>query len=362
MYSQTDEGGRDNMADRTLTFMGAITDGMVTAMKKDESVVLIGTDVAGGAGVDHLHHDDGRDEDGFGGVFGLSKGMAGEFGRNRVIDTPIAEHGYFSAAVGAAATGLRPIAELMFNDFIGFMLDPILNQGAKMRYMFGGKATIPLTVRTVHGAGVGAAAQHSQTLYGIWASIPGVKVVVPSNPYDAKGLLLAAIEDNNVVVFSEDKSLYGMKGEVPEEYYTVPIGKAAIVQEGEDISIVAIGKMVQVAQKVADALAKDNISAEVIDMRTLAPWDEETILNSVKKTGRLVLIDESNPHVNIIGDVAATVADKAFDYLDGPIKRVSAPNTPVPFASNLEKAYIPDEKKVLKIAEELITDLKEQKR
>lgn len=348
------------MTKREVTFMTAITEAMAQAMRKDETVILIGTDVAGGAEVDHLVKDDGRYDDAFGGVFGLSKGLVTEFGRGRVIDTPIAEHGYFGAAVGAAATGLRPISELMFNDFVGFALDPILNQGAKMRYMFGGKAKIPLTVRTVHGAGAGAAAQHSQTLYGMFGAIPGVKVVVPSNPYDAKGLMLAAIEEDNLVIISEDKMLYGMKGDVPEEYYTIEIGKANVVREGTDLTIVAIGKMVQVAQQTAETLQKDDISVEVIDLRTVAPWDQETVLNSVKKTGRLIVIDESNPHNNTATDIASVVADKAFDYLDGPIKTVCAPNTPVPFAHNLEQAYIPDVKKVLTVAEELIIDLQKK--
>lgn len=343
---------------REISFMNAITEGMDMAMDHDDKVILIGTDVAGGAGVDHLVQDDGVHEDAFGGVFGLSKGLVGKYGRERVIDTPIAEHGYFSAAVGAAATGLRPISELMFNDFVGFVLDPILNQGAKMRYMFGGKAKIPLTVRTVHGAGVGAAAQHSQTLYGMFGAIPGVKVVVPSNPYDAKGLMLAAVEEDNLVVFSEDKAIYGIKGEVPEEYYTIEIGKAKVDREGEDITIVAIGKMVHVANEVADSLEKDDVSVEVIDLRTVAPWDEETVIESVKKTGRLIVMDESNPHNNTATDIASVVADKAFDYLDGPIKTVCAPNTPVPFAANLEQAYIPDADKVFDVADEIIFDLK----
>ncbi|WP_153731406.1 alpha-ketoacid dehydrogenase subunit beta [Sporosarcina obsidiansis] len=346
------------MTERTVTFMTAINEAMAQSMRKDETVILIGTDVAGGAEVDHLVHEDGRYDDAFGGVFGLSKGLVTEFGRERVIDTPIAEHGYFSAAVGAAATGLRPIAELMFNDFVGFALDPILNQGAKMRYMFGGKAKIPLTVRTVHGAGAGAAAQHSQTLYGLFGAIPGVKVVVPSNPYDAKGLMLAAIEDDNLVVFSEDKMLYGVKGDVPEDYYTIEIGKANVVREGSDLTIVAIGKMVQVAQEVAERLNPDGVDVEVIDLRTIAPWDQETVIESVKKTGRLIVIDESNPHNNTATDIASVIADKAFDYLDGPIKTVCAPNTPVPFAANLEKAYIPDADKVLRVADEIIEDLK----
>ena len=341
---------------RKLTFMGAINEAIDQSMEQDENVILIGTDVSGGAGVKHI-----KDDDTFGGVFGVTKGLAKKYSRNRVIDTPIAEHITLSAGVGAAATGLRPIAELMFNDFLGFGLDPILNQGAKMRYMFGGKAKIPLVVRTVHGAGAGAAAQHSQSLYNVFAAIPGVKVVVPSNPYDAKGLLMAAVQDDNLVVFSEDKTLLGQKGNVPEEPYTVDIGKARVVREGEDLSIVAIGKMVAVAEETADRLKDDNIYVEVIDLRTVSPWDEETVLTSVKKTGRLIVIDESNPQCNVAGDIASVMGDRAFDYLDGPIKKVTAPDTPVPFAANLEQAYIPNADKVLDVAAELVDDLRKVK-
>ena len=342
--------------ERKLTFMGAINEAIDQSMEKDENVILIGTDVSGGAKVEHI-----QDDDTFGGVFGVTKGLAKKYSRKRVIDTPIAEHITLSAGVGAAATGLRPIAELMFNDFLGFGLDPILNQGAKMRYMFGGKAKIPLVVRTVHGAGAGAAAQHSQSLYNVFAAIPGVKVVVPSNPYDAKGLLMAAVQDDNLVVFSEDKTLLGQKGNVPEEPYTVDIGKARVVREGEDLSIVAIGKMVAVAEETADRLKDDNISVEVIDLRTVSPWDEETVLTSVKKTGRLIVIDESNPQCNVAGDIASVMGDRAFDYLDGPIKKVTAPDTPVPFAANLEQAYIPNADKVLDVAAELVDDLRKVK-
>ena len=341
---------------RKLTFMGAVNEAIDQSMEQDENVILIGTDVSGGAGVKHI-----KDDDTFGGVFGVTKGLAKKYSRNRVIDTPIAEHITLSAGVGAAATGLRPIAELMFNDFLGFGLDPILNQGAKMRYMFGGKAKIPLVVRTVHGAGAGAAAQHSQSLYNVFAAIPGVKVVVPSNPYDAKGLLMAAVQDDNLVVFSEDKTLLGQKGNVPEEPYTVDIGKARVVREGEDLSIVAIGKMVAVAEETADRLKDDNISVEVIDLRTVSPWDEETVLTSVKKTGRLIVIDESKPQCNVAGDIASVMGDRAFDYLDGPIKKVTAPDTPVPFAANLEQAYIPNADKVLDVAAELVDDLRKVK-
>ncbi|MED3661284.1 alpha-ketoacid dehydrogenase subunit beta [Ureibacillus sp. FSL K6-8385] len=340
---------------REILFMNALNEALDQAMAKDENVILLGEDIAGGAEVQHLEE---ANEDAWGGVMGVTRGLAPKYGRERVIDTPLSEMGYMAAAVGMAVTGLRPVAELMFSDFIGFCFDSIIGQGSKMRYMFGGKAKVPMTVRTMHGAGVNAAAQHSGSYYGLFGSIPGVKVVVPATPYDAKGLLLSAIEDDNLVIFSEDKTLYGMKGEVPEEYYTIPIGKAAIKREGKDLTIVTIGKMLYVGLEVAEILEKDNVSVEVIDLRTVAPWDEETVLESVKKTGRLIIIDESNPHNNTATDIASVVADKAFDYLDGPIKCVCAPNTPVPFAANLEKLYIPDAQKVLTVAAEIIDDLR----
>ncbi|MER1986805.1 MAG: alpha-ketoacid dehydrogenase subunit beta [Solibacillus sp.] len=338
---------------RKITFMQAINEAMDQSMERDDHVFLMGEDIAGGATVDHLGN-----EGAWGGVFGVTKGLVEKYGRERVIDTPISEMGYMGAAVGAAATGLRPVPELMFNDFLGFCFDMILAQGSKMRYMFGGKASIPMTVRTCHGAGASAAAQHSGSYYGMFGSIPGVKVVVPSNPYDAKGLLNAAIEDDNIVIFFEDKTLYGLKDEVPEEYYTVEIGKAKVKKEGSDLTIVTIGKMLYVALEVADQLEKEGVSVEVIDLVTAAPWDQETIVKSVEKTGRLIIIDEANPHNNTATDIASVVADKAFDYLDGPIKCVCAPNTPVPFAANLEQLYLPDAAKVLDVAAELIEDLK----
>ncbi|MER2192554.1 MAG: alpha-ketoacid dehydrogenase subunit beta [Solibacillus sp.] len=338
---------------RKITFMQAINEAMDQSMERDDHVFLMGEDIAGGATVDHLGN-----EGAWGGVFGVTKGLVEKYGRERVIDTPISEMGYMGAAVGAAATGLRPVPELMFNDFLGFCFDMILAQGSKMRYMFGGKASIPMTVRTCHGAGASAAAQHSGSYYGMFGSIPGVKVVVPSNPYDAKGLLNAAIEDDNIVIFFEDKTLYGLKDEVPEEYYTVEIGKAKVKKEGSDLTIVTIGKMLYVALEVADQLEKEGVSVEVIDLVTAAPWDQETIVKSVEKTGRLIIIDEANPHNNTATDIASVVADKAFDYLDGPIKCVCAPNTPVPFAANLEQLYLPNAAKVLDVAAELIEDLK----
>ncbi len=335
--------------------MKAINEALDMAMEKDETVVLLGEDIAGGAKVNHLEE---KNEEAWGGVMGVTTGLMSKYGRERVVDTPISEHGYMSASVGMALTGLRPVPELMFNDFIGFCFDALIGQGSKMRYMFGGKAKVPMVVRTMHGAGASAAAQHSGSYYGIFGSIPGLKVVVPATPYDAKGLLLSAIEDDNIVIFSEDKTLYGMKGEVPEEYYTVPIGKAAVRREGKDLTIVTIGKMLYVGQEVADRLEKDGISVELIDLRTVAPWDQETIFDSVKKTGRLIIVDEANPHNNTATDIASVVSDKVFDYLDGPIKCVCAPNVPVPFAVNLEQLYIPNADRVIEAARELIDDLK----
>jgi acetoin:2,6-dichlorophenolindophenol oxidoreductase subunit beta len=337
---------------RKLTFSKAINEAMDIAMERDNKVILIGEDVAGGATVDHL-----QDEEAWGGVFGVTQGLGNKYGRKRVIDMPIAEAGYMGAAVAAAVTGLRPISELMFNDFIGSCLDEVMNQGAKIRYMFGGKAEVPLTIRTSHGAGAGAAAQHSQSLYGMFTAIPGLKVVVPSNPYDAKGLLLSAIEDNDIVAFFEDKTLYSMKGEVPEGYYTIPLGQAEIKRSGDDLTIVAIGKMVYVAEEAANELVKQGVETEIIDPRTLSPLDEDTILQSVDKTGRLIIIDEANPRCNAATDISAMVVDKGFDSLDAPIKMVTAPHAPVPFARNLENLYIPNTNAVVQTAKEMIGKL-----
>ncbi|MEH7292281.1 alpha-ketoacid dehydrogenase subunit beta [Priestia megaterium] len=336
---------------RKLSMSEAINEAMKLAMRKDENVVLLGEDVAGGAEIDHL-----QDNEAWGGVLGVTKGLVQEFGRERILDTPISEAAYIGAAMGAAATGLRPVAELMFNDFIGCCLDQVLNQGAKFRYMFGGKAEVPVTIRTTHGAGFRAAAQHSQSLYALFTSIPGIKVVVPSNPYDAKGLLLAAIEDNDPVIFFEDKTLYNMKGEVPEGYYTIPLGKADVKREGTDLTIVAIGKQVNTALAAADQLSHKGIDVEVVDPRSLSPFDEETILSSVEKTNRLIVIDEANPRCSIATDIAALVADKGFDMLDAPIKRITAPHTPVPFSPPLEDIYLPTPQKVIEVVSELLGD------
>ncbi|PLR75696.1 alpha-ketoacid dehydrogenase subunit beta [Bacillus sp. V3-13] len=334
---------------REISMSEAINEAIKLAMRKDENVILMGEDVAGGAEVDHL-----QDDEAWGGVLGVTKGLVQEFGRDRILDTPIAEAGYMGAAMAAASTGLRPIAELMFNDFIGSCLDEVMNQGAKFRYMFGGKAQVPVTIRTMHGAGFRAAAQHSQSLYALFTSIPGLKVVVPSTPYDAKGLLLAAIEDNDPVIFFEDKTLYNTKGQVPEGYYTVPLGKGEVKRQGTDLTIVAVGKQVYTALQAAEQIAAKGIEIEIVDPRSLSPLDEETILSSVAKTNRLIVIDEANPRCSIATDIAALVADKGFDSLDAPIKRITAPHTPVPFSPPLEDIYLPTPEKVIKVVSELL--------
>ena len=327
---------------RELTFVQAISEALLIAMRSDPDVILMGEDVAGGGG-----REDQGIEEAWGGIMGATKGLYKAFGPERVRDTPISEMGFLGTAVGAAATGLRPVAELMFMDFIGVSLDPLLNQAAKLRYMFGGKVRVPLTVRTLCGAGARAAAQHSQTLYGMTASIPGLKTVCPSNPFDAKGLLLASIRDDNPVVFCEPKSLVFKKAPVPEEDYEIPLGEAAVVREGSDVTLVGMGATVPVALEAAEQLAGDGTSAEVVDLRTLAPLDEDAILASLAKTGRLVVIDEATPHCGMASEIAALCVDRGFDLLNAPVKKVTGPHTPVPFSPVLEDAYRPSAEKVI---------------
>ena len=324
----------------TKTIREALNEAIRLEMRRDPTVIVIGEDVAGGAG--------GTGErDAYGGVFGVTKGLFGEFGEARVIDTPITESAIMGAAAGAAMTGLRPIAELMFCDFMGVCFDQIFNQAAKFRYMFGGKAETPLVIRTMFGAGLRAAAQHSQSLYNIFTAVPGLKCVIPSNAYDAKGLLIQAIRDNDPVMFFEHKSLYDHESDVPDEAYTIPFGEANITREGDDVTIVAFARMLHIANGVADELAKDGLSVEVIDPRTTSPLDEESILESVEKTGRLVIVDEGGPRCGMAADIAAMVAQQAFGALKGPIMQVTAPHTPVPFSPVLEDLYIPGPEQVV---------------
>lgn len=336
-------------ATRQMTYQQAVNEALRIAMREDPTVVLMGEDIAGGAMVDHLINDDA-----WGGPMGVTKGLVQEFGRNRVLDTPITEAGFIGAAVGAAATGLRPVAELMFVDFFGCCMDQIFDQGAKLRYMFGGKATCPVTIRTQIGAGVSAAGQHSGCHYSVFTHMPGIKCVVPSTPADAKGLLLSAIRDDDLVMFFENKVLYGMKGEVPEGDEGIPLGVADIKRPGEDVTIVAISRMVTQALAAADALAAEGIEAEVVDPRTLSPLDDRTILESVAKTHRLVIVDEDNPRCSAATDIAALVADRGFDTLDAPIRLVTAPHTPVPFSPPLERFYVPSPERIADAVREIV--------
>jgi pyruvate/2-oxoglutarate/acetoin dehydrogenase E1 component len=324
----------------------ALNDALRSEMRRDSSVVIIGEDVAGGAG------GTGTD-DAYGGIMGVTRGLVGEFGRARVIDTPITESALVGMAAGAAMTGLRPVAELMFVDFLGVCLDQILNQAAKFRYMFGGKARTPLVIRAMFGAGFSAGAQHSQCLYSIFTHIPGLKVVIPSSPYDAKGLLIQAIRDEDPVIFLEHTKLYDLEGEVPAESYTVPFGEAHILREGGDLTIVALARMTHMALDAASVLADKGIEATVIDPRTTSPLDEETILESVAATGRLLVVDESNPRCSVASEISAVVAERAFRDLKAPIRRVTAPHTPVPFSPVLENAYIPSRAAIEAAAMEL---------
>jgi acetoin:2,6-dichlorophenolindophenol oxidoreductase subunit beta len=337
------------VAIRQLTYAQAINEAIRLEMRRDPRVILMGEDVAGGANIDHL-----QDDEAWGGVLGVTKGLVQEFGRDRILDTPITEAGFIGAAVGAASTGMRPIAELMFVDFFGVCWDQIYNQGAKLRYMFGGKANCPLVIRTMIGAGMGAAGQHSGCHYSVFTHMPGIKTVIPSTPADAKGLLAAAIRDDDLVVVFENKMLYAMSGEVPENEYVIPLGKADIKREGTDVTIVAISRMVHQALAAADALQADGISVEVVDPRTLSPLDEETILNSVAKTHRLVIVDEDNPRCSAATDIAALAADKAFTELDAPIKLVTAPHTPVPFSPPLEQFYIPSPERIVATVQDML--------
>ncbi|NRA04528.1 MAG: alpha-ketoacid dehydrogenase subunit beta [Myxococcales bacterium] len=325
---------------RKLSLGMAVNEALRIAMETDPDVILMGEDVAGGG------DRKGDDVDEMGGVLGTTRGLVKAF-PDRVLDTPISEMGILGTAVGAAATGLRPVVELMFIDFLGTCLDPLLNQAAKLRYMFGGNARVPLTVRTVTGAGMQAAAQHSQSLYWITAGIPGLKTVIPSNPADAKGLLLSAIRDDNPVVFCEAKLVLGVSGEVPEGDYEVPIGKAKLVRGGNDVSLIGFGGTLPICLQAAEQLASDGIEADVLDLRSLQPLDEDAILATLTRTGRVVIVDESTPRSSVASDVAALCVDRGFDSLDAPVKRVMAPHSPVPFSRVLEQAFLPSAARVV---------------
>lgn len=325
-----------------MSFREAIRAGMVDAMREDDTVIQIGEDLRGG---NAAQNPDPKLES-FGGVFGVTQGIWPEFGDSRVIDTPITESAILGMAAGAAVTGLRPVAELMFMDFFGVAYDMVYNQAARFRYMFGGKAKTPLVIRGIIGAGVSAAGQHSNSPYNIFTSTAGVKVVVPSNPYDARGLMLTAIRDDDPVIFCEHKAIYDLKGEVPDDKYAIPFGVAAYPRQGTDVTIVALGNVVNTAIKVADKLKDEGISVEVVDPRTTSPLDEDGILESVASTGRLVVADESAARCGFAHDVAALVAQKGFDSLKAPIQLVTPPHTPVPFSAPLEQEWLPNANRI----------------
>lgn len=312
---------------REITYAQAINETLRYHLKNNELVFIMGENI-------------GK----YGGVFQVTSGLIQDFGPKRVIETPISEAAFLGSGIGAALTGLRPIVEIMFIDFTPSCMDMIVNQMAKMHYMLGGKAKIPMVLRTNCGSTArGAAAQHSQSFYAFFLHIPGLRVVTPSTPYDAKGLLNSAIADDNPVIFVEHKRLYNTKGNVPEEYYTVPFGKADIKKEGNDITIVATQALVRNALNIAEEMEREGISIEVVDPMTLNPLDKESIFKSVKKTGRLIVADEGCLTCGIASEISSLVVQEVFDYLQSPIIKVGSPDTPVPYSSVLEKIYIPGE-------------------
>jgi pyruvate dehydrogenase E1 component beta subunit len=315
---------------RKLPYVAAITDGVRTVMREQSNAFVAGEDVAGA-----------------GGVYGYYNGILDEFGADRVFDTPISEEGIVGLGVGAAATGCRPIIDLMFMDFLGECMDEVANQLAKMRYMFGGHATLPVTMLTMAGAGMSLAAQHSQSLEAWICHLPGLKVVMPTTPYDAKGLIIAAARDDNPVIVVLNKMSLAISGEVPEESYAIPLGEANIVRSGSNYTIVALGRMMHEALKAADKLKEFGVDAEVIDPRTLQPFDTKTVVESVKKTHRAMIVHEAVRFGGIGGEIAAQIQEEAFDYLDAPVARVGAPFSPVPFSPALEKHYIPNADRIV---------------
>ncbi len=322
---------------RKITYRDALREALREEMRKDPSVFILGEDV-------------GRY---WGGAFKVTDGLAEEFGDKRVRDTPISESAIIGTAVGAAITGMRPVAEIMFGDLTALAMDQIANQAAKISYMFGSQAKCPLVIRTPFGAGVNIASHHSQSLEAWFMHVPGLHVAVPSTPYDAKGLLKTAIQGNNPVFFCEHKLLYPIEGDVPEEEYTIPLGVADVKREGEDVTIVATLYMVHKALNAAKELEKEGINVEVVDPRTLTPLDKQAIVKSVKKTGRIIIVSEDCKTAGVSAEIAAVVAEDALDFLDAPIKRLAEPDTPIPFSPPLEQYVIPNEKTIIKAVKEI---------
>ncbi len=325
---------------RKITYKQAINEALDEELNRDPMVFIMGEDVG-----EH-----------WGGPFGEFKGLFQKYGPERIKDTPISERAILGSAIGAAITGMRPVAQIMFADFLGVPMDEILNQLTRNRYMFGGKAKLPVTITSYTGAGYSFAAQHSKCLEGLLMSIPGLKIVSPSTPYDAKGLLKSAIRDDNPVIFFQRTALMlsGLTFDVPENEYTIPLGKADIKREGSDVTVVAIGAMVSRALNAAEMLKEKGISIEVIDPRTLVPLDKQAIIDSVKKTNRIVIMDEEPKTGSAASEISAIIAEEAFEYLDAPIKRVCAPDTPIPYSSILEKFWMPDEENLIEAINKIV--------
>ena len=330
---------------RQLSYIQAVNEAIRQEMERDETVIVMGEDIAGGG-------DREDKQDAWGGPMRLTKGLVGDFGRQRIRDTPISEAGFVGAGVGAAASGLRPVVDLMYVSFFGVCADQITNNAAKIHYMFGGKVNIPLTIMTGIGAGTGSAAQHSETLYSIFTHFPGLKCVVPSDPYTAKGLMIAAIRDNDPVIVFNNRQLMGIRFDVdvPEEEYEVEIGKSNIAKEGTDVTLVGIGYTTKVCLDAAAELEAQGHSAEVLDLLSLSPMDDEAILESVQKTRKIVIVDEDYPRCSIASDISALVAEQAFDYLDAPPRRVNPPHSPVPYSRPLEALWVPNKDTVVEAA------------
>ncbi|PWH19662.1 MAG: alpha-ketoacid dehydrogenase subunit beta [Ardenticatenia bacterium] len=322
---------------REITYLEAVREALTQEMRRDPSVFLLGEDI----GV-------------YGGAFGVTRGMLEEFGPERVRDTPISEAAIAGAATGAALMGMRPVMEIMFMDFITIAMNQLVNQAAKIRFMFGGKASIPMVIRTPAGSGTGAAAQHCQSLEAWFINVPGIKVVAPATPYDAKGLLIAAIRDNNPVLFMEHKLLYRTKGPVPEELYSIPLGQAVVRREGRDATVLAYSVMVPRALEAAEQLSREGIELEVIDLRSLKPLDQATIVASVSKTGRVLIVHEAPRTGGFGGELAAVIAEsEAFDYLDAPIRRLAGRDIPIPYNRTLERAAVPQVEDIVAAARAL---------
>ena len=334
---------------RQISYIQAINESLRYELESDPNVIIMGEDIAGGGEREDF-------QDAWGGPLRLTKGLVGQFGRERIRDTPISETGFMGAGVGAAASGLRPVVDLMYVSFYGVCADQITNNAAKMHFMFGGKVKVPLTIMTGIGAGTNSAAQHSETLYSIFTHFPGLKCVVPSNPYNAKGLMTAAIRDDDPVIVFNNRQLMGLRFEdnVPEESYTVEIGKSDIKREGNDITLLGIGFTTRVCLEAADELEAQGYSVEVLDLLSLSPMDEEGILSSVQKTRKIVIVDEDYPRCSIATDISALVAEEAFDYLDAPPKRVTPPHTLVPYSRPIEALFVPDKDKVVSAALEIL--------